>query len=235
MGNVRFMLTVALSSLMMSSMPADIQSDSYQGVVRLPVEGRYLVALPEGYERQRRWPLIIFLHGSGERGTDLAAVKVHGPLKEIEQGRRIPAIVVAPQCPPEQWWDVPSLIGLLDAVERKYRVDRNRIVLTGLSMGGYGTWNWAVAQPNRFAAIAPICGGGNPARAEAIKHLPTWVVHGDADGAVPVNESRRMVEALRKLGANPRYDEIKGGGHDVWTDFYRQDEFYTWALAQRRK
>lgn len=196
----------------------------------------YLVALPEGYADQprKRWPLLIFLHGSGERGTDLELLRVHGPFREIAQGRRYPFIVAAPQCPPEVWWDVEVLTKWLDHIERKYRVDRARIVLSGISMGGYGTWAWAAAQPNRFAGILPVCGGGDPKTAPAIRDVPAWVVHGDEDRAVPVEQSREMVAALRAAGARVRYDEIPGGGHDVWTDLFARDDLYAWIAARRR-
>lgn len=212
------------------------QAQTFKRVLRKEVEGSFLVALPEGYGRIRsqRWPLILFLHGSGERGSDVQQVAVHGPIKEIRRGRKIPMIVVAPQCPEGQWWDADTLTGLLDHMERKYRVDRNRIYLTGLSMGGFGTWDLAIRSPQRFAAIAPICGGGEPRRARVLKDIPTWVVHGDRDPAVPLQQSVEMVEALRKAGGNVRFDIIQGGGHDVWTDVYANPAFYEWLLSQKR-
>jgi len=209
-------------------------SDGFKARFTKEVSAQYLVSLPDGYDKKReKWPLLLFLHGSGERGTDVKMVGVHGPIKEIANGRKIPMIVVAPQCPADEWWDTDVLTGLLDHLERKYRVDKTRVYVTGLSMGGYGTWNLALAQPNRFAAIAPVCGGGQPGKAVSIAHIPQWVVHGDADQAVPIKESIDMVEALRKAGADPRFDIIKGGGHDVWTDFYAKDEFYTWLLSHQ--
>lgn len=196
----------------------------------------YLVSLPDGYAEnpRKRYPLILFLHGSGERGTDVNQVRLHGPFKELAKGLRIPAIVVAPQCPSDTWWQPDVLSALLKQLERTYRVDRDRITLTGLSMGGYGTWAWADLEPHRFAAIAPICGGGDPAIAPRIAHLPTWVVHGTADPAVPFAQSDNLVKALRQAGGTPRFDVIDGGGHDVWTAVYENPAFYEWLLAQRR-
>lgn len=226
------MVAVAVAAFVMEP---QVQNESFRRSIRKEVSGQYVVSLPDGYDREpkRRWPVMLFLHGAGERGDDLAKVKVHGPLKEIAKGRKLPMIVVAPQCPENEWWDTDTLIGLLDHVERKYRVDRRREYVTGLSMGGYGTWALAIAQPSRFAAIAPVCGGGVWRQAHKIKAIPTWVTHGDKDAAVPLQESVDMVEALRRAGANPRFDIIAGGQHDVWTDFYARDDFYTWLLSHQ--
>jgi predicted peptidase len=196
---------------------------------------RCRVALPDDYEKRKQWPLVLFLHGAGERGTDLNVVGVHGPLKEIATGRKIPAIVVVPQCPPDNWWDVPSLIGLLGSVEKNYRVDPKQELLTGLSMGGYGTWALFAAQPDRFAAIAPICGGGDVATIPYRDKFPIWAVHGTADQSVPFGNGEAMVLMAKARGADVRFDVIQGGGHDTWTQTYAQDEFWNWLLSQRRK
>jgi len=227
------MLAATLCAVAMSDGP--FRSESFSGEVRKKVEANYLVSLPKDYDkdRRKRWPLILFLHGAGERGTDVQKVAVHGPLKEVAKGRDLPFIVAAPQCPEDQFWDPDTLIALLNRLERQYRVDKSRVYLTGLSMGGYGTWGLSILHPNRFAAIAPICGGGNWRLAGNIKDIPTWVVHGDADQAVPITESNQMVEAIRRAGGNPRYDIVVGGGHDVWTDFYAKQEFYDWLLKHR--
>jgi predicted peptidase len=198
------------------------------------VSYHYRVALPENYEKKKKWPLVLFLHGSGERGTDLNTVGVHGPLKEIANGRKIPAIVVTPQCSPDKWWDVPSLVGLMDHVEKTYRVDPKQELLTGLSMGGYGTWALFAAQPDRFAAIAPICAGGDVATIPYREKFPIWAVHGTADQSVPFGNGEAMVLMAKARGADVRFDVIQGGGHDTWTQTYAQDEFWNWLLAQRR-
>ena len=150
------------------------QACSFERQITRTVGARYLLSLPEGYgeDAARRCPLLLFLHGIGERGEDLERIKRHGLPRVIERGDRLPFIVASPQCPPGEWWDVGTLVALLDEVEERYAVDPDRIYVTGLSMGGYGTWRLALAQPERFAAIAPICGGGNPAQAQRIKHLP---------------------------------------------------------------
>ncbi|MGV3614401.1 MAG: prolyl oligopeptidase family serine peptidase [Fimbriimonas sp.] len=213
-----------------------VQSGEFTGKVTKTVSYRYLVALPDGYEKSReRVPLVLFLHGAGERGEDVQQVRVHGPLKEIDKGRKIPAVVVAPQCPPRGWWDADALTAMVDHLERKYRIDKDRIYVTGLSMGGFGTWNLATRNPGRFAALAPVCGGGEPAEAAKIASIPIWVTHGDKDTSVQLVESQKMVDATRAAGnSRVRFDIVKGGGHDVWTDFYGNDYFYSWLFAQRR-
>jgi predicted peptidase len=204
------------------------------GTIQKKVELDYLVSLPDDYETRDRWPLLLFLHGAGERGSDVQQVKTHGPLKEIEKGRRLPFLVVAPQCPERQWWDAEELTAFVDYLETKYKLDPGRLYVTGLSMGGFGTWGLAIRNPGRFAAIAPVCGGGEAEKAHLIKDVPAWVVHGDADPVVPLAASKAMVEALRAAGGTPRFDVIPGGGHDVWTAFYGRDDLYEWLLSHRK-
>src|SRR5438067_11719457 len=143
----------------------------------ITVKTDYLLFLPEGYSKDtdKKWPLMLFLHGAGERGSDVNKVKVHGPPKIVEKRKDFPFIVVSPQCPADSWWRAFELLSLLDEIQKDYRVDPDRVYLTGLSMGGFGTWELASQAPQRFAAIAPICGGGNPALARRIKDLPIWV------------------------------------------------------------
>ncbi len=213
-----------------------IQEGEFVGKVTKTVRYKYLVSVPEGYASSReRVPLVLFLHGAGERGEDVQKVRLHGPLKEIGKGRKIPAVVVAPQCPERQWWDADALTAMVNQLERKYRIDRDRIYVTGLSMGGFGTWALASAHPRRFAAIAPICGGGEAEDAPKLADVPIWVTHGDQDQAVPLSASQTMVDAVRKAGnSRVQFTIVKGGGHDVWTDVYGSDAFYDWLFAQRR-
>ena len=145
------------------------------------VELNYLRYLPPNYDKQDSWPLLLFLHGAGERGEDLDLVKVHGPPKLISQGTDFPFIVISPQSPKDRWWRPNELTALLDDVAKNYKVDEDRICVTGLSMGGFGTWALAAYTPRRFAALAPICGGGEPYWARRFKHVPTWVFHGGQD------------------------------------------------------
>lgn len=194
----------------------------------------YWVLLPREYGCDARaWPLLLFLHGAGERG-DLDKAKKHGPPKLIASGTDLPFVVVVPCCPSEQWWDPEVLDHLLMEICATHAVDPDRVYGTGLSMGGFGIWAMAITYPNRFAAIAPICGGGSPYVVGRIAHLPAWVFHGDADPVVPLYESQRMVEALRRLGSDVRFTVFPGAGHDVWTDAYANPELYDWFLSHRR-
>jgi predicted peptidase len=208
-------------------------------------ELKYLLYLPPDYSRtsDKRWPLLLFLHGAGERGTDVQRAAIHGPMSLVKQGTNFPFIIVAPQCPAGQLWENEPLLQLLDEMEKKYAVDTKRVYLTGLSMGGYGTWKLGLAHPERFAALAPICGGGNMIdvilgprdKPAAIKSLPIWAFHGAKDDVVPLSESERMVGQLKKLGVKDVkltvYPEAK---HDSWKEAYQSPELYEWLLKQSR-
>ena len=200
----------------------------------IKVQMKYLVYLPKDYDQKDSWPVLLFLHGSGERGDNLDLVKVHGPPKLIAGGKQFPFIVVSPQCPKEQSWEPFKLTALLDEIGEKYKVDQDRIYVTGISMGGFGTWALASHSPNRFAAIVPICGGGDPSRAKRIAHIPAWVFHGGKDPTVPVENSKKMVEALKKNGGDPKFTIYSEAGHDSWTQAYNTPELYEWLLQQKR-
>lgn len=199
----------------------------------------YILYLPEDYgkDKNKQWPMVLFLHGAGERGSDVSKVKATGPPRMIADGKQFPFIMVSPQCPEDSWWDRENdaLIGLIDEIQSKYKVDKNRIYLTGLSMGGYGTWALSTAEPKRFAAIAPICGGGNPKKASAIKDIPTWAFHGDADNVVPLRQSQDMIDAIKAAGGKPKFTVYRGVGHDSWTPTYANEEFWKWLLEQKKK
>ncbi|MGE5672319.1 MAG: prolyl oligopeptidase family serine peptidase [Mycobacterium leprae] len=212
------------------------QAQAFTGEIRRQVSARYLVYLPEGYgqEPAKRWPLILFLHGSGERGDDLALVRKHGPLKVVGEGTALPFVIVAPQCPADQVWSLDVLEGLLDHTLADYAVDPSRVYLTGLSMGGYGTWEWGLQSAGRFAAMAPICGGGNRISAYFAGTVPTWAFHGAKDDLVPAAESERMVEALRERGVEVRFTVYPEARHDSWTETYNNPELYEWFLSHQR-
>jgi predicted peptidase len=196
----------------------------------------YWLYLPEKYDasKDQKWPLVLFLHGAGERGDDPKLVKIHGPPKLADK-KAFPFILVSPQCVPKKFWVTESVGKLLDEVTAKHRVDKDRIYVTGLSMGGFGTWNLAAAYPDRFAAIVPICGGGKPDSAEKIKHIPAWVFHGAKDGAVKLERSQAMVDALKAAGGEPKFTIYPDAGHDSWTETYNNPEVYDWLLKQKRK
>ncbi len=205
----------------------------------------YLIHLPEGYaaDESARWPVILFLHGAGERGTQLSKVAVHGPPRLVEAGTNFPCIVVSPQCPTNQRWNDAVLLGLLDHVIAGHRVDTNRVYLTGLSMGGYGTWSLGTRHPHRFAALAPICGGGQTIdvlladdRATELRAMPVRVFHGAQDNVVPLSESEAMVNAMRRLGnKSTELTVYPDANHDSWSVTYGNPEFFRWLLAQTRQ
>jgi len=203
---------------------------------QVTVKLNYLLFLPEGYsnDSDKKWPVMLFLHGAGERGSDVNKVKVHGPPKIVQNRKDFPFIVVSPQCPSDSWWRPFELIALLDEIQSQYKVDPDRVYLTGLSMGGFGTWDLATQYPQRFAAIAPICGGGNPVLARRIKDIPAWVFHGGADRVVPVARSEEMVDALKKAGADVKFTRYEGVDHDSWTRTYANEELYQWMLSHKR-
>ena len=195
-----------------------------------------MVQLPDGYEENpnQKWPLLLFLHGAGERGDDINQVGRWGPPKLAKAGRKFPFIIVAPQCPEHGWWRGPELKAYIDNMLTEYRVDLNRVYCTGLSMGGYGTWSLALESPDLFAAIAPICGGGDPEDAKRLKDLPIWVFHGVKDKAVPFDSSKQMVDALKKVGAPVAFTAYPEAGHNSWSAAYDNDKLYEWFLANER-
>ncbi len=212
---------------------------------RIEADLEYLLHVPREYNSDtlRRWPLVLFLHGSGERGSNLQTVTVHGPPKLVRQGRDLPFILLAPQCPADEHWQNEVLLGLIDRIIASHRVDTNRVYLTGLSMGGYGTWYLGMKHPERFAALAPICGGGQVLdvlladnRKSELQRMPVWAFHGLKDTVVPVSESEQMIAALKKLGnPDPRLTLYPDAGHDSWMATYDNPDFFTWLLAQTRE
>ena len=197
---------------------------------------RYWLWLPKDPPAEGA-PLLVFLHGSGERGDDLAAVKNHGPPKLVESMPALQSfIVVSPQCPKDQRWDVDLVKALTESVAKSFKADRARLYLTGLSMGGYGTWAITAKYPELFAAAVPICGGGDPAQASRIKDLPLRVFHGAKDEAVPLARGQEMVDALKAVGATDVsltvYPDL---AHDSWTPTYADPKLYEWLLTKRRK
>ena len=209
--------------------------------VDVKVDGRYLLYLPVGYEKgaEKKWPMMMFLHGAGERGDNLNLVKIHGPAEMVEKGKEFPFILVSPQCPAGKWWTESEqllfLKALLDEIEAECNVDKSRVYLTGLSMGGFGTWALAIEQPERFAAIAPICGGGMKFLAYRLKNVPTWVFHGEDDDVVPLSYSQGMVDSLKLAGGDVRFTVYPKTGHDSWRKAYADEELYEWFLSHRRK
>ncbi len=222
-------------------------ADKVKWKISRKVEMKYLFYLPKDYDAKskKRWPLLLFLHGAGERGTNVQRAAIHGPMSMVKQGKEFPFIIIAPLCPQGGRWQNETLLNLLERIETKFNVDTNRVYLTGLSMGGYGTWNLATAHPEKFAAIAPICGGGmgidvilagygkpkNP-----LIHLPVWAFHGAKDPVVPLDESERMIGAMKKIGAmDVKLTVYPEATHNSWTETYNNPELYEWLLRHKRK
>jgi predicted peptidase len=214
----------------------------------------YRLLKPLEYDPQQQYPLVLFLHGAGERGDDNEKQLVHGGRNFAHEAmrRRHPAFVVFPQCPTEKRWvEVPwdaeahtapkdpsetmqSVFELIDALQKEFSVDESRIYCVGLSMGGYGAWDLLYRKPDLLAAAVPICGGGDPATIEKFKHVPIWAFHGDLDPTVPVNRSREMVKALEAAGARPIYTEYEGVPHDSWTQTFDNRLVWDGLFAQRK-
>ncbi len=209
------------------------------------VEVNCLLYLPDDYEKdpQQKWPLILFLHGSGERGNDLELLKRQPLPKILEEQKNFPFIVLSPQLPFEMGnWSglIDPVKVLLDRVQAAYSADAQRVYLTGLSMGGFGTWEFALRYPKRFAAIVPIAGGYRyqsnaiPENICDLKDLPVWVFHGAQDANVVPSQSEDMVEALRACGGNVRFTLYPDADHGAsWTSAYADPELYEWLLEQR--
>ncbi len=178
-------------------------------------------------------PLVLFLHGSGERGDDLVHVGDEGLPGILANAPE--AFIVAPQCPKDTRWTdhLEALENILDEIIARYSIDKSCVYLTGLSLGGRGAWFLAARAPERFAALVPVCGRSNPEAADRIK-LPTWVFHGADDPTVPLEESEKMVRAVGEAGGNVKLTVYPRTGHDSWTKAYGEPELYTWLFAQRR-
>ncbi len=197
----------------------------------------YLLYLPEGYDINRKggYPTILFLHGAGERGSDLDKLTTWGPPK-IAKNKGLPFIVISPQCPDNEWWTslLFPLKVLLDESIKTYNIDTDRIYLTGLSMGGYGTFAMSQVYGSYFAAVAPICGGGTPSMLNFYKQPPTWVFHGDIDTIVPIQNSRIMVDAIEASGSEVKFTIYKGVNHYSFERAYNNSNLFNWFLEHKK-
>jgi predicted peptidase len=201
----------------------------------------YWLHLPSTALKGDPCPLILFLHGAGERGTNLEQVKIHGIPKIVEQQSDFPFITIAPQCPADTSWlyEMDALQAVLEDALSSLPVDSTRCYLTGLSMGGYGTWTLAAQCPERWAAVAPICSGGSwlngfPQRVARLVTVPVWAFHGAKDPVVPLAESQRLVDALLAIGGDARLTVYPEAGHDSWSETYGNPELYRWFLEHHR-
>ncbi|WP_273566537.1 prolyl oligopeptidase family serine peptidase [Maribacter halichondriae] len=198
----------------------------------------YYLYYPEEYQsnEDEKFPLLLFLHGGGESGDSLVAIKRNGPPKLITQGKKFPFLVLAPQNPhKKKWWNTTALIQLLDTIVANNRVDPQRIYLTGLSRGGGAAWELAVQYPEKFAALAVVCGMTPlPYAAWIDKEMPIWVFHGEEDESIPISESETMVDRLKSMGYDVRFTRYPGVGHNSWVRAYNNEELYEWLVAQKR-
>lgn len=217
----------------------------------------YLILSPLKIEEGKQYPLLFFMHGAGERGNDVEKLLPHLPSQMCKEEwlEKYPCFMVIPQCRNgEQWvnqnWsekksvpmaEKPSdqmqmAMAVLDQTLESLPIDRRRVYLTGLSMGGYGSWELAMRRPNLFAAVAPVCGGGDESNAALLQDIPIWAAHGDADTVVWPVRSRRMVDAINAAGGNVKYTEYPGFGHNSWTPFYSNPEgVIPWLFQQVKK
>jgi len=250
-------VTVAIHlEVMNSSAVAEDTVEPYQAHVYTSANGQtlpYHLLSPENVEEGKRYPLVLFLHGAGERGTNNISQLVHvaRELSKPEMRSRFPVFVIAPQCPTgQQWVDTPwtadshtmpeqpsasmkLTIELLDQASQSLPIDPARIYVTGLSMGGFGVWDLLQRHSQKFAGAIAICGGGDPAFADKIKQVPIWATHGDADTVVKVKRSREMIDAIRAAGGRPIYTEFPGVGHNAWAPTAQNRMIWDWLFTQR--
>ena len=205
----------------------------------LPVSLKYHIYFPDNYhDSDTSFPMVLFLHGSGERGDNIGLVEKHGIPKMINNGHTFPFITVAPQCPELQWWSEPlytkTLIFLVEEIIRNNRVDIGRIYATGLSMGGYGTLSIAKERPDLFTAIVPVCGGMDTTNIEKLRDIPIWLFHGDADEVVPVENSELIYDLLKPINHNIKITIYKDVDHNSWDRTYDNKKMYEWMLKQNK-
>ena len=213
---------------------------SFNKSIKKDISLKYWLYLPAEYGKaEKKWPLMMFLHGIGECGNDLNKVSSIGLAKLASEGKEFPFIIISPQCPSDVWWsDIPDeLVALFDDVSDSYDVDKSRLYVTGLSLGGFGTWRLIETYPDKFAAAAPICGAGNDMVAFLrLKKLPIWVFHGAKDQAIPLAKSQVMVDAIKRAGnENIKFTIYPEAGHDSWTETYNNPELYEWFLEKSIK
>ncbi len=237
---MRYVVIVAFCVLLQSCVAQSKSRliDASQETITKEVFDYYLY-FPENYEADsdEKFPLLLFLHGGGESGDSLIAVKRNGPPKLIARGKQFPFLILAPQNPHKRkWWNTQALIQLLDTIVTEHKVDPKRVYLTGLSRGGGAAWEMVVQYPKRFAALAVVCGMTPLPYASWIdKKMPIWVFHGEEDKSIPISESQTMVDRLLSMGYDVKFTKYPGVGHDSWIQAYNTEELYDWFAEQSRK
>jgi predicted peptidase len=206
----------------------------FNGTYKENVEVNYLLYFPKDYLEDKSLPLILFLHGAGERGDDLKLVTKQGIPKLIEEGKDFPFVVVSPQCPTDKKWNTKALIALIDEIISKHNIDEDRIYVTGLSMGGNGTWRLAAEIADRLAAVIPICGWSDPFDICSLGNLPVWAFHGAKDLIVPATSSQVLVDRINYCKGNAKITIYPDAGHDSWTETYNNPEIYEWLLSHSK-
>lgn len=238
MGNKlgKLLLLVGLIMLQACAAQSHLVADELETVTKENL--KYYLYYPEHYfDSEETFGLLLFLHGGGESGRALEEIKDTGPPKMLAEGKQFPFLILAPQnSHAKKWWNTEAVIQLLDSVTRMNRVDKNRIYLSGLSRGGSAAWELATQYPDKFAAMAVVCGMTPLPYAHWIdQEMPIWVFHGDQDDVIDVEESDKMVAKLRDMGHDVRYTRYKGVGHNAWDRAYTTDSLYTWLANQKRK
>lgn len=212
---------------------ADLQKASFVATVTREVQSNYLVFEPVA---KKPWPMILFLHGAGERAEEIENLCDLGPMGYARRNPGVPFLVAMPHCDELTDWDPLMLMALIDELCGKYPIDEDRIYLTGFSMGGAGTWELAMDHPGRFAAIAPVCGRAIPLLVGRLWRKPVWIFHGEKDEVVPVDISRKMAEYLESMGnTNVRLTVYPDEGHHIWERVYNDPGLYKWCLEHRLK
>ncbi len=251
MKTILLMTLLASTAALAQEKPQDkfLRAEQFKQKITKTLQADYLLFLPKDYDAKKQWPLILFLHGAGERGNDVWRADIHGPTKYIAAHPDFPFILVAPVCRGgDEHWSDETTAALLDSTVKKYKVDRSRVYLTGLSMGGYGAWSLAIAHPEKFAAVIPICGGGDtlhlalarlnyltPKTTAELKSLAVWAFHGAKDTVIPLSESEHMISALKALGAKDvKLTVYPNAEHNSWEETYNNPEIYDWLLAHKR-
>lgn len=214
----------------------------FEGKLQKPINLPYLIYKPNSAPPEAGYPLILALHGAGQRGTDLTLVENHGLPIYIASNQDFPYLVCAPQCPDGDTWllYLDELLALIDEITGQFPIDSDRIIICGQSMGGNGVWNLACKEPHRFAAAVPICGWGDwimdfPDRVHQMKSVPTWAFHGEDDDVIPLEESQKMVSALRKAGCDVQLTIYPGVAHESWDLAYQDKALFEWLDTKKRQ
>jgi predicted peptidase len=242
---IRFYLVLLAPLLFFSSCAVDTSAFEKKTFNSMP----YRLFVPVDYDKTKKYPLVLWLHGVSARGTDNERQIIEGNTlgatiwTKPENQAKNPAFVVAPQCSPDGWWaqgpelkpskDLEKVVALLKDLQKQYSIDPDRLYVVGQSMGGYGAWSIVTDYPEMFAAAVPLCGGGNLSKAKDLVNVPIWAFHGDEDDAVEVERSREMIEAIKEAGGNPKYTEYAGVGHSVWHQAFADPELLNWVFAQK--